>query len=158
MGSVTRSFMWASWTVITCWAFWFFGVVVSVVVSTQLFTVGLQDSFTTKMGGYSFLQWITFTISSLLVIIGGLCLVMTVCPTRGFLESLVKLNGNGVYVLIIVSALLVVTGIVGWIVHCFVAVFSCGRNHWRNLDFYKSLRDGHHVCGSSAQHRPLRLR
>jgi len=41
---------------------------------------------------------------------------MTVCPTRGFLESLVKLNGNdGVYVLIIVSALLVVTGIVGWI-------------------------------------------
>ena len=52
---------------------------------------------------------------SFVQIIGGLCLVMTVCPTRGFLESLVKLNGNGVYVLIIVSALLVVTGIVGWI-------------------------------------------
>merc|ERR1711973_564035 len=67
------------------------------------------------MRGYNFLQWITFTISSLLVIIGSLCLVIATWPTHDFLQSLAQLNGNGVYILMIVLALLIVTGVVGWI-------------------------------------------
>lgn len=67
------------------------------------------------MRSYNFLQWIIFIISSLLVIIGCLCLVMATWPTHDFLSNLVKLNGNVVYILIIILALFIVTGIVGWV-------------------------------------------